>query len=172
MMKQAIVGASFVGLDFCPTLLEIVLHILGQFALGDESVEIIYLVMDGVFGSIQVINVVIMLILDEVLAHGLDQLQEEGGCIHIVANLCKRFDSFGFCTYLYINDSEIPCDITPVEDHRLIALVQRNEKFCFSLFNHSDTLFKLSTSLLLACQICFFITHFTSHLHWFTDKRF
>ena len=72
--KQAIVGAGFVGLDFCPSSVEVVLYIFGQFALGDEPVEIIYKVMDGVFGSVQVIEVVIMLVFNEVLAHGLGQL--------------------------------------------------------------------------------------------------
>ena len=76
--------------------------------------------MDGVFGSIQVIEVVVVLVFNEVLAHGLGKLQEVGGCIHIVANFCKSFDSFVFCTYLYINDSEIPCDITPVEDSTVL----------------------------------------------------
>ena len=101
--------------------MEVVLHILRKLALADESIEIIYKVMDGVFGRIQVIEAFVVLVFDEVLAHGLGQLQEVGGCIHIVANFRKCFDSFGFSTYLYINDSEIPCDITPVEDYRLIV---------------------------------------------------
>lgn len=41
MMKQAVIGAGFAGLDLCPSLAEIGLHILGQYAVGDEQVEII-----------------------------------------------------------------------------------------------------------------------------------
>ena len=52
MMKQAIVGAGFVGLDFCPSLVEVFLHVLGQFALADEPVEIINEALDGVFWRI------------------------------------------------------------------------------------------------------------------------
>ena len=52
MMKQTVVGTGFVGLDFCPSSVEIVLHILWQFALGNESIEIINKTLDGVFGSI------------------------------------------------------------------------------------------------------------------------
>ena len=74
MKKQTIVGAGFVGLDFCPSFVEVFLHILGQLALGEEPVEIIDQTLYGVFRGIQVIEVVIMLVFDEMLAHGLGQL--------------------------------------------------------------------------------------------------
>ena len=48
--------------------------------------------MDGVFGSIQVIEVVIMLVFNEVLAHGLGQLQEVCCSGNIVTDLSKSFD--------------------------------------------------------------------------------
>ena len=108
MMKQAIVGAGFVGLDFCPSIMEVVLHVLGQFVLDDEPVEIINKALDGVFWSIQIIEKVIMLVFDEVLAHGLGQLQEVSCCSHIVTIVCKGFYSITFRTYLNIDYCELP----------------------------------------------------------------
>lgn len=54
--------------------MKVVLYILGELPLADESIEIIYKVVDGIFGSIQVIEVVVVLVFNEVLAHGLGLL--------------------------------------------------------------------------------------------------
>ena len=108
MMKQTIVGAGFVGFDFCPSIMEVVLHVLGQFVLDDEPVEIINKALDGVFWSIQIIEKVIMLVFDEMLAHGLGQLQEVHGCIHIVTLVCKGSYPFTFRTYLNIDYGKLP----------------------------------------------------------------
>lgn len=48
--------------------------------------------MNGVFGSIQVIEVVVVFVFNEVLAHGFCQLQEVCCCGNIVTDFCKSFD--------------------------------------------------------------------------------